>query len=180
MKPTIISTQSKVQSKAQSDAQQITGGWYPKLFVLILLVFTALLAACQPIRPVATAPASAAETTAAIAIVQDYYAALNAAVADPGKIEDAMAFLAPDAIFINPTGSYPTLEAIRASLVAGATDGLTFDLTNFREQNGRVVYDYEVKIGDELLDKGADGLTIVKAGKIVFDGTERTDPGTFE
>lgn len=176
MKTTIIFT----QSKAQSDAQQITRERHPKLFRLILLVFTALLAACQPIRPVATAPAGETETNAAIAIVQGYYAALNAAVADPGKIDEAMAFLAPDAIFINPTGSYPTLEAIRASLVAGATDGLTFDLSNFREQNGRVVYDYKVKSGADLLDSGSDGLTIVKAGKIIFDGTERTDPGTFD
>jgi hypothetical protein len=39
-----------------------------------------------------------------------------------------------------------------------------------------VIYDYKVMQGANLLDQGTNGLTIVKDGKIVFDGTEDTSP----
>jgi hypothetical protein len=54
------------------------------------------------------------------------------------------------------------------------TDGITFDLSNFRNMDGKVVYDYKVMQGSNLLDQGTNGLTVVKDGKIVFDGTEDT------
>ena len=104
-------------------------------------------------------------------IVQEYYEALNAK-----QLDVAMTFIAPDALFINPTGSYEGAEAIRESLAGLNTDGITFDLSNFRNAEGRVVYDYQVMQGTNLLDQGTNGLTIVKAGKVVFDGTEETDP----
>jgi hypothetical protein len=86
-----------------------------------------------------------------------------------------MAYLAPDAVFANPTGRYTTPAEIRASLEGLAKDGITFELDNFRTTDGRVVYDYQVLLGSELLDSGTDGLTIVRDGLIVFDGTERTE-----
>lgn len=171
MKQTITSTHP------HSATQQVTGAVYPSFLAFVLLIMVGLLsAACQPIRPVMARVNETSPANRAIDIVQRYYSALNAAVAEPGQIDEAMRFLAPNAIFINPTGSYLTLAAIRDSLAAGATDGITFDLTNFREQGGRVVYDFKVKIGDELLDVGTDGLTIVQDGLIIFDGTERTEP----
>jgi hypothetical protein len=39
-----------------------------------------------------------------------------------------------------------------------------------------VGYDYEVLIAGEVVETGTDGLTIVKNGKIVFDGTESSEP----
>jgi hypothetical protein len=54
------------------------------------------------------------------------------------------------------------------------TDGIIFDLSNFRKTDGKVVYDYKVMQGTNLLDQGTNGLTVVKDGKIVFDGTEDT------
>jgi hypothetical protein len=123
-----------------------------------------LLAACSPAAP--------AVDQAAVAIVEDYYAALNA-----GDVDAAMAFVAEDAVFANPTGYYNGAAEIRSGLVEGViTPGITFELTNFRGADGRIVYDYEVLMGAELLDSGSDGLTIVENGEIVFDGTERTEP----
>lgn len=104
-------------------------------------------------------------------IVQRYYAAVNA-----GDIDAAATFIADDAVFINPTGSFEGTAEIVKSLREQATEGLTFELSNFHEQNGRVVYDYIVKAKGDILDKGSDGLTIVNAGQIVFDGTEMTEP----
>ena len=102
-------------------------------------------------------------------VVQRYYQALNAK-----DVELAMSFVASDALFINPTGTYESADAIRESLAGLNKDGITFDLSNFRDTDGRVVYDYKVLQGGNLLDQGTNGLTIVKDGKVVFDGTEDT------
>jgi ketosteroid isomerase-like protein len=103
-------------------------------------------------------------------VVQRYYALIN-----KGDIDNAAAFIADDALFINPTGRYQSKAEIVASLRGQAKDGLTFELSNFREKDGRVVYDYIVKAGSDALDKGTDGLTKIKDGKIIFDGTEKTE-----
>lgn len=134
-----------------------------KKFVLpLVLLLAALLAACgaQP----------AAQNTD-VAVVQAYYAAVN-----DGDIDEAMSYVAEDAVFANPTGYYNGADEIRAGLVEGViAPGITFDLTNFRGEGGRIVYDYEVLMGDTVLDSGTDGLTIVENSLIVFDGTERTE-----
>lgn len=109
------------------------------------------------------------ESAEQIWIVQKYYEALNAK-----KLDLAMSFIAPDALFINPTGSYEGTDAIRVSLAGLNTDSITFDLSNFRNTDGQIVYDYKVMQGANLLDQGTNGLTIVKDGKVVFDGTEDT------
>lgn len=104
-------------------------------------------------------------------VVQRYYQALNAK-----DVDLAMSFVAADAVFANPTGQYTGAAEIRPSLEGLVKDGITFELTNLRPSDGRVVYDYRVLQGEALLDSGTDGLTIVNDGRIVFDGTERTEP----
>jgi ketosteroid isomerase-like protein len=104
-------------------------------------------------------------------LVQKYYEALNAK-----KLDLAMSFIASDAVFINPTGTYEGADAIRESLAGLNTDGITFDLSNFRNTDGKIAYDYKVMQGGNLLDQGTNGLTVVKDGMVVFDGTEDTDP----
>jgi len=89
-----------------------------------------------------------------------------------------MSFIAPDALFINPTGSYEGVDAIRESLAGLNTDGISFDLSNFRNTDGKIVYDYKVMQGANLLDQGTNGLTIVKDGLVTFDGTEETNPAS--
>jgi ketosteroid isomerase-like protein len=104
-------------------------------------------------------------------VVGRYYQALNAK-----DLELAMSFVASDAVFINPTGTYEGTEAIRESLGGLNKDGITFEVSNLHGFLGRIVYDYKVMQGENLLDQGSNGLTIVKDGKIIFDGTEDTDP----
>lgn len=111
------------------------------------------------------------ESAEQIWVVQKYYEALNAA-----DLDLAMSFIATDAVFINPTGTYEGTDAIRESLKGLNTDGITFELINFRNTGGSVVYDYKVMQGANLLDQGTNGLTIVKDGMVVFDGTEDTAP----
>ena len=103
-------------------------------------------------------------------LVAAYYDALNAK-----DIDKAMSFIAPDAVFINPNGTFSGAAEIKQSLEEGFAVELTFNLGNFREDAGRVVYDYEVLVAGEIVETGTDGLTIVKDGKIVFDGTERSE-----
>ena len=102
-------------------------------------------------------------------VVQKYYAALNAS-----NLDLAMTYIAPDALFINPTGTYEGAEAIRESLTGLNTEGITFELSNFRNTEGKIVYDYKVMQGGNLLDQGTNGLTVVKDGLVIFDGTEDT------
>jgi ketosteroid isomerase-like protein len=109
------------------------------------------------------------ENAEQIWVVQKYYEALNAK-----NLDLAMSFIANDAVFINPTGTYKGTDGIRESLAGLNIDGITFDLSKFRNAGGKVVYDYRVMQGATLLDQGANGLTIVKDGKVVFDGTEDT------
>lgn len=130
------------------------------LFLGSLLVF--IMSACQ---------SNITTDSEAVAIVQAYYDALN-----QQQIDKAMTYIADDASFINPTGSYEGKEAIQSSLEGLATDGITFKLNAFKDDNGRVTYDYEVLMGEQVLDTGSNGLTIVRDGKIVFDGTEETAP----
>jgi ketosteroid isomerase-like protein len=111
------------------------------------------------------------ENAEQIWVVQKYYEALNAK-----NLELAMSFIAPDALFINPTGTYEGADAIRESLSGLNTDGITFNLSNFRNTDGTIIYDYEVLQSGNVLDKGTNGLTMVKNGLIVFDGTEETVP----
>ena len=109
------------------------------------------------------------ESAEQVWVVQKYYEALNAK-----NLDLAMSFIAQDALFINPTGTYKGAQAIRESLAGINTDGITFDLSNFRNTEGIIVYDYEVLQAGNLLDKGTNGLTVVKDGLVVFDGTEET------
>jgi ketosteroid isomerase-like protein len=112
------------------------------------------------------------ENAEQIWVVQEYYEALNA-----GNLDMAMSYISADAVFINPTGTYEGADAIRESLEGLKTEGITFDLSNFRNTDGTVVYDYEVLQGGNVLDKGTNGLTQVKDGLVIFDGTEETVPG---
>jgi ketosteroid isomerase-like protein len=102
-------------------------------------------------------------------VVQKYYEALNAK-----NVDLAMSYIANDAVFINPTGTYEGANAIRDSLAGLNKDGITFELGNFRKTARGVVYDYKVMQGSNLLDQGTNGLTIVENGLVVFDGTEDT------
>lgn len=109
------------------------------------------------------------ENAEQIWVVQKYYEALNAK-----NLDLAMSFIAADALFINPTGTYEGAEAIRESLSGLNTDGITFELSNFRNTSGKIVYDYKVMQSGNLLDQGTNGLTVVEDGLVIFDGTEDT------
>jgi hypothetical protein len=88
---------------------------------------------------------SAASTADPVTVLEDYYAALTA-----GDLEKAMSFVAADAIF-----------------------GGKWEPTNIKDTNGkgRLVYDFKAYINDVPVYTGT-GLTIVKNGKIIFDGAE--------
>jgi ketosteroid isomerase-like protein len=128
-----------------------------KLILLsLILILATLLSACAPAQP---EPA---------AIVQRYYEALN-----KKELDTAMTFVADDAVFVNPYGTFKGKNDVRQSLQLVINDGITFDLSNLRDTNGRVVYDYTVKVNGEAVETGTDGLTIVRDGKITLDSTER-------
>jgi limonene-1,2-epoxide hydrolase len=107
-----------------------------------------------------------------IKVVKDFYAAVNA-----NDVDKAMTLVADDAVFVNPLGTFRGAEEVRGFLVRSGS--VTFEHNNFRATGGRVVYDFKVKddVYGRVIAKGTDGLTIVDDGKIVYDGTERTEQG---
>lgn len=131
-----------------------------RILLTLMVTLTVVLAACGPAAtPTPPDPA---------AVVQRYYEAVNTK-----QLDTAMTFIADNAVFVNPYGKFTGKDDIRASLQLVMNDGITFDLSNFRDTNGRVVYDYKVFVNGEEVEVGTDGLTIVRDGKITLDSTER-------
>jgi limonene-1,2-epoxide hydrolase len=111
------------------------------------------------------------ESSDSIKVVKDFYAAVNAK-----DVDKAMRYVADTAVFVNPLGTFRGAEEVRHDLVRSFF--VTFEHSNFRAKGGRVVYDFKVKdVSGRVIAQGTDGLTIVDDGKIVFDGTERTEQG---
>lgn len=136
-----------------------------------LVAALALLAVLFPFVPTHALAAQSAQATDPAAIVKAYYDAYNA-----GDIDKAVSYLAEDVTFVNPTGTFVGKAKARENLQAIKKDGLTFELSNFKDVNGRVTYSYKVVIGGTAVETGDGGLTIVKNGLIVFDGTVDTEP----
>jgi ketosteroid isomerase-like protein len=133
-------------------------------FLLISLVtlLGLTLIACVPAASTAADP---------VAIVKDYYAAIN------GKdLDKAVSLLADDAIATAPGGKLQGKAAIQKSLQENMDLNFRSEISNLRESNGEVRYDYIVYFGSNEIDRDTDGLTIVKNGQIVFDGLEQDKP----
>ena len=134
-------------------------------------MLTVLAVVAFGLAAVPSATTAGLRPESAVQIVKAFYADVNAA-----KIDKAMRYVAPEAVFINPTGKYTGRAAVRKFLRRGASEGITFEHTRFRVNGGRVVYEFRVKQYRSIVAAGNDGLTVVKAGKIVFDGTVATEP----
>src|SRR6185503_20191944 len=106
-----------------------------------------------------------------ITIVQTYYEAIA------NKDLDTMtALLADNVLSTYPGGKFQGKDAVLGSIKAVTAEDFHSENSNYRESNGEVRYDYKVYFGDELVDQNTNGLTIVKNGKIVFDGLEQDKP----
>ena len=108
-----------------------------------------------------------------VQIVKAFYADVNAR-----QIGKAMRYVSRGAVFVNPIGTYKGRAAIRKFLERGASEGIVYDHTKFRVDGRRVVYDFLVKQNGSIVAAGHDGLTVVKGGKIVWDGTVREEATT--
>ena len=130
------------------------------LFTLLVVIITTslLLAACAP----------SASTPNPAAILEGYIHSFNAR-----QLDEAISLVADDAVFIDPGGKYVGEAQIRATLQSAINDGVTLEVSNISDTNGRLVYEYKVFVGGGLFTSGT-GLTIVQDGKIIFDGTEET------
>ena len=143
-----------------------------RLAILLVLAGLAalVLAACaQSSAPGASNP----QAPGAITIVQNYYAAIKA-----NQLDIVMSFYADDALLTTPQGKYQGKAAIRPYMKSLLDQGYYSENSNYRESSGEVRYDYKVYLGSALVDQNNDGLTIVKNGKIVFDGLESHKPST--
>lgn len=131
------------------------------LLVGLLTTFSLILVACG----------SAVEAADPMTVVKDYYAAIN------GKnLDKALSLLADDAVATAPGSKLQGKAAIGKMLQENMELNFRSEISNLRESNGEVRYDYIVYYGSNEIDRDTDGLTIVKNGQIVFDGLEQDKP----
>jgi hypothetical protein len=110
----------------------------------------------------------------AVSVVQNFYDAIA-----EGELETAMSYVADDALFINPTGTFTGKEEVRGNISALIDGGFVFELRDLVNEDGKVTYGYTLFIGGENVEEGDNGVTIVKNGKVVFDGLEESIPAAL-
>jgi len=107
-----------------------------------------------------------AEMTAdPVAIVKAFYAAMNGL-----EYEKAVAFLADDVVTINPSGTYTGTAANLAQYTAAWDAGIRLEVSSPRNVDGIVVAHVKVFDNGTLIVEADSSITIVKEGKITFDG----------
>ena len=105
-----------------------------------------------------------------LTLVKEYYDAQN------GKdIEKVMGYLSDDAIIlIDPSGVYTNSKEENRRLFQGNMDGgIKYICSNWSEKDGEVRASCKITNGTDTIYEYTDGLTIVKDGKVIFDGLER-------
>jgi hypothetical protein len=113
----------------------------------------------------------------AITIVKEYYAAMNA-----HDVDKALSYLADDAMVCCTIDASENLvqgkEEIRKLLQQAFSYNLSYLNSDYTEKDGEVRCTYTVTSGSssKVVASGTDGLTIVKDGKIIFDGVESNRP----
>jgi limonene-1,2-epoxide hydrolase len=102
-----------------------------------------------------------------VQVVKAFFDDVNA-----GQVDKAMRYVSPKAVFDEPIGTFAGRAAVRGLLQREVAHQVSFHHSNFRVHGGRVVYAFRVtQYPEGVIATGTDGLTIVKDGKIVWDGT---------
>jgi hypothetical protein len=87
-----------------------------------------------------------------------------------------MSYIADDAVTNTPTGVHTGKEEVQKGLEDMVQDGFSFKLgRQFEDEDGRVSYAYLMLQNDEAAMSLTNGVTIVKNGKIIFDGDEMNE-----
>lgn len=136
-----------------------------KKILLVIGILLVLLAAACSGGAVTQAEANP------VSVVQSFYGAIK-----DKQLETAMSYVADDALFINPTGTYNGKEEVRSNISALIDGNFVFELRDLVNDDGKVTYGYTLFIDGENVEEGDNGVTIVKDGKVVFDGLEEGIP----
>ena len=141
----------------------------------LLITYSAVLCilAIVGCSPTATPTTNPSTTSDAAQTLLDYYQALT-----DGDIDKALSYVADDAVFIDPMGKYIGKENIRAVYAPQMNKGGRWEPSNIKDVNGkgRLIYDFTAYINDNPVFSGP-GLTVVKDGRIIFDGSEASWKG---
>ena len=131
--------------------------------VMLVTLCLMLLAACSPATPVPVATAPAAPVADPAAVVQDFWAKLNA-----GDLEAALALTSPD---VKCRGScyFGGHDGMRRFLQGYIDSGLETFVSEIQVEGGRVAYKVEIHRNGQLIAQGfADEAMIVENGLIVL------------
>jgi CO dehydrogenase/acetyl-CoA synthase gamma subunit (corrinoid Fe-S protein) len=122
---------------------------------------------CIPSAASEAASPEASVVSEAITIVQKFYEAFN-----QKKIGEAMTYIADDAVIPTLYGLATGKEEIQKAYEQYFKDGITVEMSEYKDKDGRVTAAYRVFENGIEVHSATDGVTIVKNGKIVFDGNE--------
>ena len=120
----------------------------------------------------ALTPSAQSASPTPITVVRSFYDAVNAR-----QLDKAMTYVADNVLFAwAGIGTYSGKAKVRELLRDTFRRGWTWKGSTFRDNGGRVTYAFQLYENGTLIHSASDGVTIVKARKIVFDGTEATAP----
>src|SRR6185503_7055406 len=111
------------------------------------------------------------EAAEQIWVVQKYYEALN-----EGQFDKMATFMADDMVVTFPGGKISGKQEIVTANQDTIGAGLTFELSDLKNTNGRVTSCFNVLQKGTQIDQGCTGVTIVRRGQIIFDGLAPDEP----
>jgi hypothetical protein len=108
----------------------------------------------------------AASTPDPVTVYQSFLEAVNAK-----QLDEAMSFIADDAVFIDGMGKYSGKEEIQAYLLPQINVDGKGEASDFVNTNGRLDYNFKAFVSGNEVYSGT-SMTIVEDGKIIFDGKD--------
>ena len=101
-----------------------------------------------------------------VTVYQSFLEAVNAK-----QLDEAMSFVADDAVFVDGMSKYSGKEEIRAYLLPQINMDGKGEASEIVDTNGRLDYNFKAFVTGNEVYSGT-GLTIVENGKIIFDGKD--------
>jgi hypothetical protein len=120
----------------------------------------------HPLLALAACGSPAATTADPVAVYQSYLEAIKSK-----QLDEALSFVADDAVYLDPMAQISGKEEIRAFLQGVIDGGGWYEVSDITNTNGRLVYKFKAFVNDQQVYSGI-GMTIVKDGKLTFDGTK--------
>jgi limonene-1,2-epoxide hydrolase len=127
---------------------------------VLFIYWTALL-----LLALAACGSPAATTADPVAVYESYLQAIKSK-----QLDEAISFVADDAVYLDPMANISGKEKIRAFLQGVIDSGGYYEVSDITNTNGLLNYKIKTFVNDQVYS--GIGVTVIKDGKIIFDGSE--------